>query len=81
MAKRKTWREKLADAKGLPRIGCRHETYSRICRLRGDKVAVEAGGHAARQLQDRGGLAGDVLGVEDQQFAGVGRREKIRAMT
>jgi hypothetical protein len=35
---------------------------------------MEAGRHAAGQLQHRGRFARDVLGVEDQQFTGVGRR-------
>ena len=42
--------------------------------LGGDKVAVGTGRHAAGQLQHGGGFARDVLGVEDQEFAGVGRR-------
>jgi hypothetical protein len=35
---------------------------------------VKSGRHAAGQLQHRGGFTGDVLGAEDQEFAGVGRR-------
>jgi hypothetical protein len=48
--------------------------YGQLEMLSGDKVAVETGRHAAGHLQHRGGNAGDVLGVEDQELAGVGCR-------
>jgi hypothetical protein len=35
---------------------------------------VKSGRYAAGQLQHRGGFARDVLGVEDQEVAGVRRR-------
>jgi hypothetical protein len=41
--------------------------------LGGDKTAVYTARNAARHLQHRGGFARDILGVKDEEFAGVGR--------